>query len=891
MWEIFQNDLRQCLQNLNQTLLIWQKQTPEAKTVATIINQLQKLVAGGLLLQATDLVDLIKKLQIFLEERSLDKTALNADDGDVIHSLSIFFDELAKCEDPQQAYITNKEKIIELTLVLTSHIDSNDASQAAPINNEEQATKKINTIEKQQVAVENTKSITNDFPNINIVDIFHKELQLGIHLLIECVLKIENGTARINDYKEMMRCAHSLKGGARLAGLHNVVTLTHNLEDIFTKVQNGEHHFKSDDIDILMQLIDMLFPLSSVEIEENLSPETIKLLDESECLFKKLIENKGAKIQSESNEISQDSNIPVEIIEKINSSEFSGSEEYLQKIINIVSDMKIDAQLSFEMMNEFRRLYKELSLFGHDLDEAQEKTSPDHSDRQNNFRQTMQHCSDLLEKFDLSNIESKNKVIRLSKSALSCRMGPFENSITGITRLVRDLAKKQNKLINLSILGQKTSIDRDILKELSPVLIHLVQNAVDHGISIPEQRVKENKEQQANIIISAQHRSGYLIINVKDDGKGIDLDNIRTKVVERKMVAKETVHKLSDEELLSFIFLPQFTLKKEVTEISGRGVGLDVVHNFITKFNGKLKVNNKYGQGVDFEFRLPLSMATLRCVILRIEQQLYAIPVNQIEQVLSLEVDKIYYIEGKAAFNSHNKDVYLFNGKDTLGLDGPNEGVPSKVIVLKSEKNYFGFMVNEIINELELVDRPLPQGLGKLRDVRTASALPDGRPILILDVEDLVTHMDKLRLSVNVNELDQQYKNSHIKKSILVVDDSLTIREVQRNMLEAQGYLVDVAVDGADGWNHLRQNTYHLLITDIDMPRLNGWELLEKVKSHPTLSNLPVIVVSYKDNPGDFERGLESGADSYISKGSFQDNTFIQTVSELLGYPSKDESI
>lgn len=892
MWEVFQQDLRQCLQNLNQMLITWKIEAPNTKTVAEIINQLQKLVAGGLLLQAGDLVALVKKVQVFIEERSLNQMQLAVDDGDVLHRISIEFEKIANSEDPQQEYIASKEKINELSLSLDAHLSSVELLS----NVQEVAVSQVEAQEIPQSATNNTQQPTNQtelLNTIDIVEIFNKELQIGINLLIDCVLKIEQGTVRISDYTEMMRCAHSLKGGARLAGLNHVVTLAHNLEDIFTQVQNGEHSFKSNDIDILMQLIDMFQPLSSVDINSLDSSKALELLAKSDQLFEVLLTNTGQEILATTTE--ENSEKDPEIVDQIAQSTFASSEEHLQNIISIVSDMKIDAQLSFEMMNEFRRLYRELSFFGHDFnseDQASssgDKLSLEGKEKLKHFRQTMQNCRHLFEKFDLFTVENKNKITQLSSAALSCRMGPFEDSLIGITRLVRDLSKSQNKEVNLSIMGAKTPVDRNILKELGPVLIHLIQNAIDHGISVPEERLKQNKAAQASLNISAQHRGGHLIINVADDGNGIDLTNIRTKVVERKMVAKDTVNNLSDEELLSFIFLPQFTLKEEVTQVSGRGVGLDVVHNFITKFHGKLKVNNHYGQGVDFEFRLPVSMATLRCVIFRIEKEFYAVPVNQIEHVVSIDIEKIYYIEGKAAFNALNTDVFLFNGKDTLGLDGTSEGVPSTVIILKSTSNHFGFMVNEIIDELELVDRPLPPGLGKLKDVRTASALPDGTPILILDVEDLVTNMEKLRLSVNVSELDEQYNSVSKKKKILVVDDSLTIREVQRNMLEAQGYIVDVAVDGVDGWNHLRQNTYHLLITDIDMPRLNGWELLEKVKNHTVLNNLPVIIVSYKDNEGDFERGLEAGADSYISKGSFQDDSFIQTVNELLGYPSSHE--
>ncbi|WP_413699454.1 hypothetical protein ACLKMH_18640 [Psychromonas sp. KJ10-10] len=291
--------------------------------------------------------------------------------------------------------------------------------------------------------------------------------------------------------------------------------------------------------------------------------------------------NKGQSIQQKNKNNAQQHNNPADIHEPtqevVSTSHFSGSEEYLQKIINIASDMKIDAQLSLEIMNDFRRLYRELSIFGNDLNESQQisafdKDTEDSFDEdafsektelQKSFRQTMQHCNELFEKLDLSHVEHKNKVNQLSKSALNCRMGPFANCLTGLTRLVRDLSKKQHKSVNLNILGEKTPIDRDILEELSPVLIHLVQNSIDHGVAMPVQRLKQDKKEQATLTISAQDRSGYLIINVKDDGNGIDLDNIRKKIVERNMVAKETANKLSDEELLSFIFLPQFTLKKK----------------------------------------------------------------------------------------------------------------------------------------------------------------------------------------------------------------------------------------------------------------------------------------------------------------------------------------
>ncbi|WP_413699453.1 Hpt domain-containing protein [Psychromonas sp. KJ10-10] len=232
------------------------KKAPEAKSVAEIINQLQKLVAGGLLLQANDLVSLVKKSQVFIEETFVTTSPLSEKDIDVLHQLSLIFDQLTKSENPQKEYQLAQQNINNLSETLTENLSESELEK----NNEVAhltETSFSSASEKQTEQLSSEK----DRANINIAEIFNKELQIGINLLIECVLKIEQGSARLNDYKEMMRCAHSLKGGARLAGLNNVVTLAHNLEDIFTKVQNGEHSFKSDDIDILMRLIDMSLPL------------------------------------------------------------------------------------------------------------------------------------------------------------------------------------------------------------------------------------------------------------------------------------------------------------------------------------------------------------------------------------------------------------------------------------------------------------------------------------------------------------------------------------------------------------------------------------------------------------------------------------------------------
>jgi two-component system sensor histidine kinase and response regulator WspE len=477
---------------------------------------------------------------------------------------------------------------------------------------------------------------------------------------------------------------------------------------------------------------------------------------------------------------------------------------------------------------------------------------------------------------------------RLYQQVVSSRMRPFSEGVAAFPRLVRDLARELNKNIILDIQGEDTPVDRDILEKIEAPLNHLVRNAIDHGIETPEERKKTGKPERATIKMEARHSAGMLNIIISDDGKGIDLEKIRATVIKRKLATKSMAADLTEAELLEFLFLPNFSTKKSVTKISGRGVGLDVVHNIIHEVRGMVRITTKLHKGTTFELQLPLTLSVLRALLIEINHEPYAIPLVSIEHVVTLQKEQIKEIEGRQYFTMNDRRIGLVAAQqifDKMIGSPPEDHLP--VVVFSDRFNQYGLIVDKFWGIRDLVVQKLDPRLGKIKDVSAAAILEDGTPVLIIDVEDLVRSMDYLISGNRLQRVNQSATEeiTHTRKRILVADDSITVREVERKMLVAKGYDVDVAIDGMDAWNSVRNGKYDLVITDVDMPRMDGIELVSLIKSELAHKFTPVIIVSYKDREEDRQRGLEAGADYYMTKGSFHDETLVEAVEDLIGGP------
>jgi two-component system sensor histidine kinase and response regulator WspE len=485
---------------------------------------------------------------------------------------------------------------------------------------------------------------------------------------------------------------------------------------------------------------------------------------------------------------------------------------------------------------------------------------------------------------------------RLHHEVLSSRMRPLAEGVRGFPRLVRDVSRQLGKQVRFVVDGETTGVDRDILDRLEAPLNHLIRNAMDHGLETTEERIAAGKPATGTIRLEARHRAGMLQIVLSDDGRGIDLDRLRAKVVEKGLTTAPLAARLSEAELLDFLFLPGFSTREQVNEISGRGVGLDVVQNMVQEVRGTVRVSSRPGKGMRFTLLLPITVSVIRALLVQIGGEPYAFPLNRIDRILMLEHDDVRELEGKPFLLIDDQPVGLVEAAKVFELPpaAPRGEGPLPVVVVSDRSHRFGVVVDEFSGERDLRVSPLDPRLGKVPNLSSSSVLENGWPVLIVDAEDLVRSIDNLLSGRRLKGLDGRGtkgagagesagRQARQAKRVLVVDDSITVRELERQLLESRGYQVDTAVDGVDGWNAVRTAHYDLVVSDVDMPRMNGIELVENIKNDSRLRTIPVVIISYKDRDEDRVRGLDAGANHYLTKSSFHDRTFLSTVVDLIG--------
>ncbi|WP_245451905.1 hybrid sensor histidine kinase/response regulator [Mesorhizobium waimense] len=509
------------------------------------------------------------------------------------------------------------------------------------------------------------------------------------------------------------------------------------------------------------------------------------------------------------------------------------------------------------------------------------------AEAQRKLRLSQAFLAERLNELDSVDRKATDLANRLYDETLASRMRPFEDGVRHYARMVRDLGRTLGKRVRLEIVGGSTGIDRDILEQLDAPLGHLLRNAVDHGLEPPEERLAAGKPEDGLIRLEARHNAGLLQITVVDDGRGIDLAELRETIVARQLATKESADTLSETELLAFLFLPGFSMKLGLTDVSGRGVGLDAVQAMTKEVRGITSVSSEFGQGTRFQLQLPLTLSVLRTLLVDVDGEPYAFPLAAISKTLKLQRTQINLLQGRPHFRLNDRQIGLVTARELLnrGEPGSEPDALSVVVVDAGRGEAYGLIVDRFLGERELVIRPLDPRFTKIKDISAAALMEDGSPVLIFDVDDLIRSVEKLASSGGLRALRRAAGGPEPgrRKRVLVIDDSLTVRELQRKMLGNHGYEVEVAVDGMDGWNAVRSGPFDLVVTDIDMPRMDGIELVSLIRKDAHLKNTPIMIVSYKDREEDRSRGLDAGADYYLTKGSFQDEALIHAVVDMIG--------
>jgi len=741
-----------------------------------------------------------------------------------------------------------------------------------------------------------------DLSQMSMLDLFRLEAESQAQVLTISLLSLESNATAADQLEACMRAAHSLKGAARIVGVRAGVDVAHVMEDCFVAAQRGEIALRKKHIDLLLRGVDLLTsiantPESDIGKWSGENPVEISAFLEE---LKTLLEN------IEQDEASNDADTAQTEVDHAEprSSPSTESREDAERILRVTSEnlnrllgLTGESLVQSRWLKPFsasllrlkrqnygaRKALDELreSLSGLALDERSEAAFVD---LQHRILEGHQLLSERLVELGRFDSRSTNLAQRLYHEALACRMRPFADGIRAFPRMVRDLGHTLGKQVRLQIIGESTKVDRDILEKLDAPLGHLLRNAIDHGIESADERLAAGKPAEGSITLEARHSAGMLQIIVADDGRGMDLERLRQAIVERNHTNTETARQLSEAELQAFLFLPGFTLRDTVTEVSGRGVGLDVVQNMVKQVHGTIRVSSQPGLGMRFMLQLPLTLSVVRALLADIGGEPYAFPLAYIVRTLMLPREQIELLEGRQHFTLDGRSIGLVNAHQLLGGDESKlVGEELPVIVVADGGQTYGLVTDRFLGERALVVQPLDARLGKVKDIAAGALLENGSPVLIVDVEDLVRSVEKLLLTGHLSQVQRSVTTDRKRKRVLVVDDSLTVRELERKLLDHAGYAVDVAVDGMDGWNAARTGHFDLLVTDIDMPRMDGIELVMLVKKDPNLKHLPVMIVSYKDREEDRRRGLEAGADYYLTKGSFHDETLLQAVVDMIG--------
>lgn len=756
----------------------------------------------------------------------------------------------------------------------------------------------------------------------SLLELFSLEAEAQTQVLNEGLLALERNPTQADQLEACMRAAHSLKGAARIVGVDAGVSVSHVMEDCLVSAQEGRLYLQREHIDALLQGTDLLMRIATPG--NTVTPQDIdgyvahmnELLDPSapsarvappEFDVSQLLLMPAPAVPERAPEpvVEPQVEVPVEAaaeparrpqrLTESGERVLRVTAQRLNSLLDLSSKSLVETQRLKPFLVTLQRLKRMQSTNLRAMDTLNEHLKVagiSHEAEQAlvDARQMLAESQHLLgeqtAELDEFCWQAGQRAQLLYDTALACRMRPFADVLVGQERMVRDLGRALGKQIRLEIEGEKTQVDRDVLEKLEAPLIHLLRNAVDHGIETPEQRLLAGKPAEGLIRLRISHQAGLLVLELSDDGAGVDLERLRRTIVERQLSTEETVAQLSEEELLTFLFLPGFSLRDTVTEVSGRGVGLDAVQHMVRLLRGAIVLEHTPQHGSRFHLEVPLTLSVVRSLVVEVADEAYAFPLAHIERMRDLQPEDIVQLEGRQHFWHEGRHVGLVAASQLLQRQpGQSDDETLKVVVIRERDAVYGVAVERFIGERTLVVLPLDPRLGKVQDISAGALLDDGSPVLIVDVEDMLRSVDKLLNTGRLERIDRRNRHTAelTRKRILVVDDSLTVRELQRKLLLNRGYEVAVAVDGMDGWNALRAEHFDLLITDIDMPRMDGIELVTLLRRDNRLQSMPVMVVSYKDREEDRRRGLDAGADYYLAKASFHDDALLDAVVELIG--------
>jgi two-component system chemotaxis sensor kinase CheA len=745
---------------------------------------------------------------------------------------------------------------------------------------------------------------------------FSAEAEEHLQKLNDGVLQLERGETDADLIAEILRAAHTLKGSARMMGFKDINQVAHKLEDLFLEIKEGRVQATEAMCDLIFQALDTMDTCrraivdgreDEIEVQEvvdlleraaqgeplpEIAPQPAPRPEEPQPKPEPPPPPAQTPVSAHIPSPPAEPQVPARKPSSVPEERIRVSAAKLDKTIRLTGEVianqkraemrQMDLRQAWQMARQHWRL-----LRGY-LDEADHEAIA----ILESGRALRDHLDSLFKQYREDVADLGTVVLELQQDTLGLRMLPVSTVFDTFPRAVRDLARERGKELDLIIQGGETELDRQMLERISDPLMHMLRNAVDHGIEDPDEREAQGKPSRGTIWLRAYPMSGSIIIEVQDDGGGIPSNTIREKVLEQGIVGEETLRAMSDREVQNLIFLAGVSTSRVVSDISGRGVGLDVVRrNIIEELKGDIAVDTEIGKGTRFTLTLPLTLTTLRILFVQAGGHLFGLPVTYVSETTRVRRNEVIQVVDREAIRLRDQIVPIALLSDVLSLperEHKQSDLWLYLVIAQVADERVGLIVDEIANEEDVLIKPLPKHMKRIGILAGATIAPDGTILPILHVPGLIR---AVRGSATAPPPSAWEEAASIEAPrILVVDDSLNTREIEKSILEACGYQVDLAKDGIDALRLIEQAPhieghiyYDLLIVDIEMPRLDGLSLTEQLRQDERYAHVPIVIVSSRDKEEDRQRGLTVGADAYIVKGTFDQEDLTTTVASLLG--------
>ncbi|MBM0636743.1 response regulator [Campylobacter sp. VicNov18] len=749
--------------------------------------------------------------------------------------------------------------------------------------------------------MEDMQEILEDF----LVEAFELVEQID-HDLVE----LESNPEDLELLNRIFRVAHTVKGSSSFLNFNVLTKLTHHMEDVLNKARHGELKITPDIMDVVLESIDRMKTLLN-SIRDNGNDTTINMDIEPICARLTAISEGEAPSKANANENTvsntttqapkEETPSPKEVdINQLSDSEVEAEIERLLKV------RKAEDQARRAQKKQTAKANKSNNDTVNKTAQNNEKKVPaSGSASANSMDQTIRvevkrldHLMNLIgelvlgknrllkiyddveeryegEKFleELNQVVSQLSIITtdVQLAVMKTRMQPIAKVFNKFPRVVRDLSRELGKQIELEITGEETELDKSIVEEIGDPIMHMIRNSCDHGIEDPLTRTNNGKPEKGIVQLKAYNEGNHIVVEITDDGKGLDPNALKVKAIEKNLITEREADQMTDKEAFALIFKPGFSTAAKVTNVSGRGVGMDVVKTNIEKLNGVIEIDSELGKGSSFKLKIPLTLAIIQSLLVGTQEEFYAIPLASVLETVRVPIDDIYTIEGKNVLRLRDEVLSLVRLSDVFGVKQVLEsGDQTYVVVIGVAESKLGIIVDTLVGQEEIVIKSMGDYLQNIQGIAGATIRGDGRVTLIIDVGAMMDMAKEIKVDIKA-QLESNAKKPKEQPSdykVLIVDDSKMDRTLMQKALEPLGVSLIEATNGVEALNIIKSGEHDIdaMLIDIEMPRMDGYTLAGEIRKYSKYRTLPLIAVTSRTSKTDRLRGVEVGMTEYITK-------------------------